>query len=92
MPTIAAAFRSGRLRQNGFLSRIPATHRYELTPLGRRLAIFFAKTYANILTPSLAELGPALPDDIAARSPLARAWRAFERALDERIADAALAA
>jgi hypothetical protein len=44
------------------------------------------------VTPSLAELDPALPDEIAERTPLARSWRAFERALDDRIADAALAA
>lgn len=81
-----------RLCRNGFLVRIAGSHRYEVTAEGRRLAVFFAKTYARILTPSLAELDPALPDEIAARAPLARAWRAYERALDARIADAALAA
>jgi hypothetical protein len=81
-----------RLRQNGFLVRIDGSHRYQLTPEGRRLAVFFAKTYARVVTPSLGELDPALPDQIASRSPLARSWRSFERALDARIADAALAA
>jgi len=72
--------------------RLPRSHRYQLTADGRRLAVFFAKTYARIVTPSLAELDPALPDEIADRAPLARSWRAYERALDQRIADAALAA
>jgi hypothetical protein len=81
-----------RLRANGLLVRIPATHRYQLTDDGRRLAVFFAKTYTRIVTPSLAELDPALPAEIADRAPLARAWHAYERALDQRIHDAALAA
>jgi hypothetical protein len=41
----------------------------------------FTKTYARIVTPSLAELDPTRPDTIAAGAPLARSWRAFERAL-----------
>lgn len=81
-----------RLRANGLLVRVERSHRYQLTADGRRLAVFFAKTYARIITPSLAELDPSLPDEIAARAPLARSWRAYERALDQRIADAALAA
>jgi len=81
-----------RLRANGLLIRIDGSHRYQLTARGRRLAVFFAKTYTRVITPSLAELDPTLPDQIAARSALARSWRAYERALDDRIADAALAA
>ena len=81
-----------RLSRKGFLVRIDRTNRYAVTEEGRRLAIFFAKVYARVLTPSLPELDPTLPDEIAARTPLARGWRAYERALDERIADAALAA
>ena len=81
-----------RLRANGFIVRIEHTNSYQLTTHGRQLAVFFTKTYARIINPSLAELDPALPDEIAARSPLARSWRSFEQALDARIADAALAA
>jgi hypothetical protein len=64
----------------------------ELTDHGRRTAVFFTKTYTRILNPTLSELDPTLPDEIAQRSPLARAWRAFEHALDARIADAQLTA
>lgn len=81
-----------RLRLNGFLRRMPGTQRYQLTADGRRLAVFFAKTYARIVTPSLAELDPTLPEHVASTTPLAQHWRGFERALDACIADAALAA
>ena len=54
-----------RLRRKGFIQRIPRTQRYELTSEGRRLAVFFTKTYTRIVNPSLAELDPALPNEIA---------------------------
>ena len=50
-----------RLRRKGFIQRIPRSQRYELTSEGRRLAVFFTKTYTRILNPSLAELDPTLP-------------------------------
>jgi hypothetical protein len=81
-----------RLRRKGFIARIPGTQRYQLTAHGRRLAVFLTKTHARILCPTLAELDPALPPDIASRTPLARAWRQLEQALDARIADAAITA
>ena len=70
-----------RLRGKGLIRRIPRSHRYQLTEQGRRIAVFFTKTYTRILNPGLAELDPRLPDTIAARSDLACAWRAYERAL-----------
>jgi hypothetical protein len=80
-----------RLVRNGLVRRVPHSHRYELTEEGRRLSVFFTKTYTRIVNPSLAELDPTLPDEITARMPLARAWRAFERALEDRIAAAGTA-
>ena len=81
-----------RLRRKRFIQRIPRTQRYELTSEGRRLAVFLTKTYTRIVNPSLAELDPVLPDDIAARAPLAKTWRAFEHALQDRIKDAGIMA
>jgi hypothetical protein len=81
-----------RLRRTGFIQRIPRTQRYELTREGRRLAVFFTKTYTRILNPSLAELDATLPPEIAARSPIASSWRAYERAIEAKIKQAALAA
>jgi hypothetical protein len=81
-----------RLRRKGFIQRIPHTQRYELTSEGRRLAVFFTKTYTRIVNPGLAELDPKLPADTTNRTPLAKAWREFERILEEKIKQAALAA
>jgi hypothetical protein len=81
-----------RLRRKGFIRRLPRSHRYELTREGRRLAVFFSKTHARIVCPSLAQLDPGLPPEISRRTPLARAWRDYEHALDARIADAAITA
>jgi hypothetical protein len=81
-----------RLRRKHLIERQPGTQRYTLTSDGRRLAVFLTKTYARIVCPSLAELDPHLPDAIARRTPLGRPWREFERALDARIADAAITA
>jgi hypothetical protein len=81
-----------RLRRKGLIHRIPRTQRYELTDLGRMIAVFFTKTYVRILNPGLAELDPQLPAEIANRSDLARTYRAFERALNQRIKQAAIAA
>ena len=74
-----------RLRRKRFIQRIPRTQRYELTREGRRLAVFFTKTYTRIVNPSLAELDPALPNEIAKRSPLAVSYRAFEGAIEDKI-------
>ncbi len=41
------------------------------------------KAYGRVLAPGLALLDPALPEDIARRSPLATAWRALQHALDD---------
>lgn len=81
-----------RLRRKGLIRRLPGTQRYTLTADGRQLAVFFTKAYTRIVCPSLAELDPHLPDQIARRTPLGRPWRDFEHALDERIADATITA
>ncbi|HTT90763.1 MAG TPA: hypothetical protein VMF65_14515 [Acidimicrobiales bacterium] len=72
-----------RLRRKGIIARIPHTHRYYLTPLGRRVAVLFTKAHARVLAPGLAWLDPGLSPDIAKRSPLALAWRDFDHALDD---------
>jgi hypothetical protein len=81
-----------RLRRKGFIQRVPRTQRYQLTRHGRRLAVFLTKTYTRVVSPSLAELDPALPPDIADHAPLAKTWRAFEQALQDRIKSAAITA
>jgi hypothetical protein len=48
-----------RLRLHGIIERIPSSHRYQLTPTGLRIALFFSRTYARLLRPKLAEIIPA---------------------------------
>jgi hypothetical protein len=72
-----------RLRRKGLIAKIAGTQRYQLTRLGRRVAVLFTKTYGRVLAPGLSMLDPRLPDDVAARSCLNRAWQGFERSLDE---------
>jgi len=81
-----------RLKRKGLIRRLQNTHRYELTTMGRAVAVLFTKTYARVLTPGLAILDPALPEDVKRRSPLAMTWRAFQRALDDFIQRSPLAA
>jgi hypothetical protein len=38
-----------RLRLHGIIERIPRSHRYQLTPSGLRIALFFSRTYARLL-------------------------------------------
>ena len=80
-----------RLRRKGLITRRPHTQRYDLTDVGRRVTVLFTKTYGRVLTPGLAAMDPALPDDVALRSPLARAWRQLQHQLDDFV-DAGLAA
>jgi hypothetical protein len=47
-----------RLRLHGLIERIPRTHRYQLTPNGLRIALFFSRTYLRLLRPKLAEVIP----------------------------------
>jgi len=81
-----------RLRRKALIERAPSSNRYQLTPLGRRVAVLFTKAHGRVLAPGLAWLNPTLPADIAQRSPLATAWRKLDHALDDFIADQLLAA
>ncbi len=76
----------------GLITRLPGSQRYQLTPLRRRVAVLFTKAHGRVLAPGLALLDPALPSDIAARSPLGQAWRRLDRALDDFIASELIAA
>lgn len=80
-----------RLRRKGLITRRPHSQRYDLTVVGRQVAVLFTKTHGRVLTPGLAATSPTLPDEIAARSPLSVAWRQFHRQLD-RFIDQGLAA
>jgi hypothetical protein len=58
-----------RLRLHGLIERIPRTHRYQLTPHGLRIALFFSRTYARLLRPKLAQIlskAPPVPTPLRA--------------------------
>jgi hypothetical protein len=74
-----------RLRRKDMIQRLPHSNRYQLTPLGRRVAVMFTKAYGRVLAPGLTALDPSLPADIAKRHPLATAWHALDRELDRYI-------
>ena len=81
-----------RLRRKGLIVRLPHSHRYQLTALGRRVAVLFTKAHGRVLAPGLALLDPATPPDVAGRSPLGQAWRRLDRALDDFVAGQLIAA
>jgi hypothetical protein len=72
-----------RLIRKDLIVKIPHTRRYQLTALGRRVAVLFTKTYGRVLAPGLAALDPRLPDTLARRRPLAVAWNRFESTLND---------
>ena len=72
-----------RLKRKGLIVRLPGHHRYQLTPLGRRVAVLFTKVYGRVLAPGLAELDPRLPTDLAHLSELAHAWRQLDQHLNQ---------
>ena len=72
-----------RLKRKGLIVSGPAIHRYQLTPLGRRVAVLFTKVYGRVLAPGLAESDPRLPTNLAHRSELAHAWRRLNKRLND---------
>ena len=79
-----------RLRLKHLIQRVPKSHRYVFTPTGRRVALFFSKSYTRLVRPVLDRLEPDLPDD--ASDTLRQAWEACERAFETAINEARIAA
>lgn len=79
-----------RLRLKGLIARAPHSHRYTLTPLGRRVAFFMSKSFARIVRPTLSRLDAKPADHF--QDPLRCAWQNCEKALDSAIANAKIAA
>ncbi len=79
-----------RLRLKGIVVRVRKSHRYVLTPLGRRIAIFMSKTFSRVVRPVLHRLDPGLAVD--APDELRAAWSTCEHLLDSVVAEARMAA
>jgi hypothetical protein len=62
-------------------------HHYQLTPYGRKVALFFTRLHARVFRPGLAALDPG----VLIPSPLAEALTKVEQEIDHLIEDAYLA-
>jgi hypothetical protein len=72
-----------RLRLHALIERIPSTHRYQVTELGWRVALFFTRTYARVIRPGLAHI---VPDAPSLTNALRRQFDQLETAMDDWIA------
>jgi hypothetical protein len=79
-----------RLRLHGLIARIPHTQCYEITGLGKRVALFFTKLNARVLRPGLSQLFDGCPK--APNRTLAKAIQTLDQAFESLVADAKLAA
>ena len=71
-----------RLRLHGLIERIPETHRYQVTRLGWRTALFCTRTYNRILRPGLAQILPIEVLDDSKLPPGLRPDRSGDRPMD----------
>jgi hypothetical protein len=77
-----------RLRLHGLIQRMEGTHRYRVTGLGLRTALFYTRAYARLLRPGFATLVDPRPLD----APLRQSFQRLERAMDRAMANAKLVA
>jgi hypothetical protein len=76
-----------RLRVHGLITRIPGTHRYQVTDTGLRHALFLTRGHTRLLRTGVAEIhGPPVPTKLRA------AAHAYETAIAELTRAAGLAA
>src|SRR6266700_5568595 len=78
-----------RLRLHGLITRIPHTHRYQVTDTGLDHAMLFTRIHDRLIRPATAQLTDPDPPP---RSPLRAAARAYHHALDRCIKQAGLTA
>lgn len=69
-----------RLRLHGFIERLPRKHRYQVTPFGLRLALFYTRAYVSLLRPGLSQiLSPKPPGDTRLRTHFDKVTEAVEQ-------------
>ncbi len=79
-----------RLRLHGIIERIPQSQRYHLTPIGRRIAIFFSKLYTRLFLPGLGCLFDQA--STSASQAMTRTMQRLDRHIDCLIRNATIAA
>jgi hypothetical protein len=75
-----------RLRHHGLITRLPGTHRYQVTDTGLHHALFLTRAHDRLLRTGLAQLTEPRP------TPLRTASRAYQTALDNLTRESGLAA
>jgi hypothetical protein len=85
----AITYQLRRLRLHGMIDRLPRSHRYRVTDLGCRAALFFTRAYNRLLRPNLAAV---LPGHAATIIPLRRAFDVLDRQIRASLANANLLA
>jgi hypothetical protein len=78
-----------RLRAHGLITRIPGTHRYQITDTGSHHAMLLTHVHTRVLQPGLAQL---TDPDPPTPSPLRTAARNYQRALNHLTQEAGFAA
>ena len=79
-----------RLRLHGLIARIPRTHRYQVTEKGLKVSLYFTKVHDRILRNGCAQLFDEFPEKT--KRPLVRAIKQFERAIEQHVYNAKIAA
>ena len=79
-----------RLRRKGFTQRLPDRNRYVVTAKGRRIALFFSKTYTRILRLGLGACDPTARSD--APTPLAQIFLHLDHTITALVQEAHLIA
>lgn len=79
-----------RLRLHGLVERIAHSHRYQVTPKGIRISLFYSKVESRILRGGLSQLFDGL--DQNGHRKIVMAMKKVESAIDEHIQSAKLAA
>ena len=69
-----------RLRLHGLIERIPHTHRYQVTDLGFRVALFLTRSYSRLLRPGLSAL---LAQEPPTAIPLRRAFDRLDQEINK---------
>ena len=77
------------MRLHGLIERIPQSHRYRVTDLGLRIALFFTKVHSRILRPGLSQLFDGCPK--APNRSIATAMSRLQQALADLFDHAKLA-
>jgi hypothetical protein len=77
-----------RLRLHQIIQRVPHTNRYQVTPFGMQVAIFFTRTYSRLLRTGLSQICDPVPID----TPLRRHFDRLEQAITDLVEEVNLAA